>query len=363
MTKKILFLTDHYFPYVGGAELLHQKIAEFLVEQGWTVDVVTTSDPGRRKKEVIKGVTIHGVAKNRYLLMLSGLTKAWSLSRDCDVIQTTTYNAGLIGWIIGRLRKKPTFLIVHELLSTLWFKQMNPLLAGLYWCFERLLIALPFTHYIAVSKFTESQLLQRNIQSQKITVIPHGIDQTLFRPENRDPDLRSRLGYADEDFILLFFGRPGILKGAEFLVKAMKLGVSKNVKLLMLLSAMPASGYHHIKKLASGNPRIQILDSVPREKLPHYLNMANAVVVPSLQEGFGFSAVEACVCNRPVIVSHAGALPEVVFGKVIFTKPGDVTSLSGGIEKAMRGEWEQFPKKEFLWKNTLEAYLKLYNSI
>ncbi|MBI5411641.1 glycosyltransferase [Candidatus Peregrinibacteria bacterium] len=361
--RRILFIVDHYFPHIGGAEVVSQKVAEHMAQRGWWVTVLTSADPRRPQEAVINGVRVIGVARNRYLFTLLAIPKAFRLARDCDVIQTATYNAALVAWIVGRLRRRPVYLMVYELLNWLWFRTMNPFSAFLHWFFERFLIFLPFSHYIAISEFTQGQLIEKKIPQKKITMIYLGIDNSLFNSTSYNlqaTTLRKELGYSSSDFLLLFFGRPGILKGVEDLLQAMKILNGTNVKLLMLL---PDGGNVFPLSRIERGLGVSFLPSVPRSELPRYLSMADAVVVPSLQEGFGFSAVEACQAGCPVIASRVGALPETVSGKVIWTKPGDPRSLAKGIQKAVRGEWETIPPKHFSWPTALQKYDQLYSSI
>ncbi len=65
------------------------------------------------------------------------------------------------------------------------------------------------------------------------------------------------------------------------------------------------------------------------------------VVVPSLGEGFGMSALEAAERARPVIASNVGGLPEIVDDGVTgrLVAPGDPAALAAAIvELAMDGE-------------------------
>lgn len=367
----ILFLVDHYPPAVGGAETVYEHIAGLLAKKNHSATVLTTAHPGRPADTFLNGVRVVSAGTNRYFFMFAAVRHAWRLSRSADLIQTATYNAALIAWIIGRLRHKPVYLIVHELLRKLWFKTLNPLSALLHYAFEALIMALPFTHYIVFSEFTKHQLSSiLHTPYSQLSLIPHGIDLTLFNSQNADPRLRERLGYTDRDFVLLYFGRAGVLKGVDTLVESMNLLHQLQrpqgqpvPKLCLLLGKNPPSGYRRIQKKAAKNPKISFLDSVKRADLPAYLAMADAIVVPSLQEGFGFSAVETCAMNRPLIVSHAGALPENVFGRVIFVKPGDAHSLLLGILKALRGDWEHHEGTPKTWHEADQKYAALYENV
>lgn len=58
--------------------------------------------------------------------------------------------------------------------------------------------------------------------------------------------------------------------------------------------------------------RVRFLGHVPEDDLPGLYAHAACFVLPSHDEGFGLSALEAMACGTPVIVSNGGALPETV---------------------------------------------------
>jgi glycosyltransferase involved in cell wall biosynthesis len=66
---------------------------------------------------------------------------------------------------------------------------------------------------------------------------------------------------------------------------------------------------------------------VPDAELPHWYSAAEAVVLPSVDEGFGLPAIEAMACGTPVLASRAGALPEVVGDAGLLFEPRDTTAL------------------------------------
>ncbi len=62
---------------------------------------------------------------------------------------------------------------------------------------------------------------------------------------------------------------------------------------------------------------------------------ARAVVVPSLDEGFGLPALEAMACGVPVIVSPAGALPEVVGDAGLYAAPDAPAAWADALEACL----------------------------
>ena len=70
-----------------------------------------------------------------------------------------------------------------------------------------------------------------------------------------------------------------------------------------------------------------------QEQLVHLYRAATAVVIPSEREGLGLVAVEAQLCEAPVIAFQSGGLTDVVdHGRTgVLTPPGDVRALAAAM--------------------------------
>ena len=64
------------------------------------------------------------------------------------------------------------------------------------------------------------------------------------------------------------------------------------------------------------------------EELPALYRGARMLVLPSLAEGFGLTALEAMACGTPVITSNTSSLPEVVADAGLLVDPHDTTSIA-----------------------------------
>jgi glycosyltransferase involved in cell wall biosynthesis len=92
---------------------------------------------------------------------------------------------------------------------------------------------------------------------------------------------------------------------------------------------------------------------------------AQALVYPSLYEGFGLPILEAFSCGCPVVTSNISSMPEVAGGAAILVDPRDPESIAEGIKQAVKGRDQLVKKgfaraKDFSWekcaKETLEVY-------
>ena len=108
---------------------------------------------------------------------------------------------------------------------------------------------------------------------------------------------------------------------------------------------------------------IVVLDPVPLERLPDYINIADTVVIPSLSEGFGFSAVESCMMEKKVVVTDTGSLPEVTFGRVVKVPKADSRALAQGVIRMFNNDFEVIAPKTFTWGRALQEYDKVIHDL
>ncbi len=105
--------------------------------------------------------------------------------------------------------------------------------------------------------------------------------------------------------------------------------------------------------------RIRHLDYLDRVALSGVMQRAEALVFPSLLEGFGLPVVEAMACGVPVIVSRASSLPEVAGEAALYVDPHHPSDIAAAIgrlagdpglreclaararERAARFRWEE----------------------
>lgn len=242
---------------------------------------------------------------------------------------------------------------------------MNLLMAWLHRSLEFIIITMPFDHYISVSLYTADRIKRYGVKKYRISTIYNGIDYDLFDPQKTDgQSVRNKLGIRDE-FIYMYYGRPGISKGLEYLIRAVPLVSEKipGARLLMILGRMPVDGYKRITVLIRElclEKSIILLDPVPRDRLPSYIAASDCVVVPSLSEGFGFTAIEACAMHKPVVATNVASLPEVISGTFVLVPPSDPQALAEGIYTVYTRSVIPSAERRFYWSDCIDGYEKIY---
>lgn len=84
--------------------------------------------------------------------------------------------------------------------------------------------------------------------------------------------------------------------------------------------------------------RLVFLGRVPDQALPDVYRGAEALVFPSLYEGFGLPPLEAMACGTPVVSSTVTSLAEVVGDAAVVIDPLDVDSIADGIDRVLRDD-------------------------
>lgn len=221
---------------------------------------------------------------------------------------------------------------------------------------------------IVPSEFSKKELIRYfHINPEKIRVIPHGFDHEHFRL-NKTVKKSPVLGK-----YLLYVGAIGEeRKNLLFLIEVFKEIVKENPGLKLVLVGRSGPGSDKIKgKIKSlGLSQKVVITEFVNDLAPYY-QFAEALVFPSLYEGFGLPPLEAMACGIPVISSSATSLSEVVGDGGVLLSPTDKVAWVKNISKILSdtGYRERLIKKgliqaqKFSWEKSAKETIKVYNEI
>jgi glycosyltransferase involved in cell wall biosynthesis len=196
---------------------------------------------------------------------------------------------------------------------------------------------------IVPSQATADLFLQRFAPAGTLHVVLHGVDQDRFRPEEpapgADDGALAQVG-AREPYVL--FGPATIepRKDVPTLVRAFDAIAGNHPDVTLVLAGGRGWGWDEAAAAISAarhHDRIQALGFVPDSVVPALLRRAAAVAYPSLQEGFGLTALEALACGVPLVTTTGSAMEEVAEGAALLIPPGDAMRLASALDHVLAG--------------------------
>jgi len=110
---------------------------------------------------------------------------------------------------------------------------------------------------------------------------------------------------------------------------------------------------------------------IPLEDMPVLLSAAEALVFPSLDEGFGLPLIEAMACGCPVISSNRSAIPEVTGDAALLVDPENIEALVGAMKRVLDhpAEREELKRRgleraaQFSWEKTARETLAVFRRV
>jgi len=115
-------------------------------------------------------------------------------------------------------------------------------------------------------------------------------------------------------------------------------------------------------EILSLNDCVRFTGFVPDADVVHFFNTAQAVVLPSIAEGFGLPAMEGAACGTPVIATCNSPLPDLLSGGGIFIDPIQPIQLTAALRRILNDESKRSlmaeialkRAKEFTWRRSAQ---------
>lgn len=175
-------------------------------------------------------------------------------------------------------------------------------------------------HILTVSEYSRRRLIEQfNVSPAKVTAIPLAA-AAQFKPVDAMEVLQARTKHGWPDRFLLSVGSLEPRKNLGRLLIAWEAWPNRpeDLRLLVVGAAgrvFAGQGFDHVPD------GVQLLGRVEDTDLPSLYAAAEAMVYPSLYEGFGLPPLEAMACGTPVITSNTTSLPEVVGNAALLINP------------------------------------------
>ena len=344
---KILMLTWEYPPrVVGGISRVVYDLSHRLIKDGHEVTVVTYRDGEVPYYEDDKGVKVHRV--DNYMIQPNNFID-WILQLNFNMVERASQIIAEQGkfdvihahdWLVANAAKTlkhsfdiPIVATIHatEAGRNSGIREPNQkYINDTEW-----MLTYEANEVIVNSNYMKSEVQRLfGLPFEKINVVPNGVNLIKFTGMDRDYSFRRKYAM-DNEKIILFMGRLVYEKGVQNLIAAMP-------KVL--------ASYHDAKLVIAGKGGM--LDELKAQA--DYLGISNKVyfagymngkdvermykaadisVFPSTYEPFGIVALEGMLAERPIVVSDAGGLGEIVEHRVTGMKSycGNPNSIADSI--------------------------------
>jgi glycosyltransferase involved in cell wall biosynthesis len=163
-------------------------------------------------------------------------------------------------------------------------------------------------HVIAVSQ----RVRDRVCEGFPTTTILNGVDSARLGQTRPADDVRKQLGFSRDDFVIGSVGRFTREKQMNLLIDAVA-RLPHHFKLMLV-----GSGRREDELMRLANERIPGRHAfiAAHDYLGDYYRAMDAFSLVSAHEGFGLVIPEAMMCERPVIVTNVGCVPEVIRDRI-----------------------------------------------
>ncbi|MFS1663194.1 glycosyltransferase family 4 protein [Streptococcus sp. zg-JUN1979] len=328
---RIGLFTDTYFPQVSGVATSIRTLKEELEKQGHDVYIFTSTDPEVKRYEdptIIRLPSIPFVSFTDRRVVYRGLMSSYKIAKDyqLDIIHTQTeFSMGLLGkWIASALH----IPVVHTY-HTQYEDYVGYIAKGR-------LIKPGMVKYIIRGFMSDldgvicpSRIVLNLLEGYHVRIpkriIPTGIAvENYIREDISQADrhrLRSELGIAEDETMLMSLSRVSSEKNIQAIVKSLPSILSKNdkVKLVIVGDGPYLETLKDLSHSLDLDEHIVFTGMIAHDKVAYYYKACDFFISASTSETQGLTYIESLASRRPIIAQSNPYLDDVIDHKMFGT--------------------------------------------
>ena len=313
----------------------------------------------------------YGWAANDHVKIINCDKPIFSIAGQLEVIKKMPKDTKLFwspNFIIPIFSKGKVLATVHDVFHLAMPEYLSmPVRASARILFE--VLQHKADKIICVSHFSARELVRlTRIPEEKIQVIYNGVDNSWFHVTPKDNPYNRPY--------LLFVGNVKPHKNLSALLKAFSMLKDKIDHDLVVVGKRegfltPDNNLENAINNYNLHERVHFTGYIEDDLLKQYYVFADALVFPSLYEGFGLPPLEAMACGCPAVVSNAASLPEVCGDAALYFNPYKPEDIADKIllllnndnlrvDLAKRGKDRA---RLFTWERSAQETLKVINNL
>lgn len=347
---------------IGGAEIMLLRILEKLAEKNCVLRVISLSAEGKISGKIKKlGIPTYNLGINNWLNLPDKIISLWKLLKEeeQDIVQTWMYHSDLLGGAVSKIIGTPTIWSIHNnTIDKKFTKQSTRLVIHICANISKWIPS----KILCCSNVSKNMHIDYGYESQKMLVIPNGIDTDLFKPnEDYRTNFLKELNVSEDSRLIGFFARYDPQKDHQTFVKMASI-IKRNIPNIIFVLCGNQIDWNN-EKLVSFISNEGLQDCFHllgiRNDIPRLTASLDLCVSSSTSEAFPLIILEAMACGVPCVVTDVGDSGEIVgsTGEVVSTK--NPNALANACEKFLLMNKDDFKEKKILARERVAEYFTL----
>ncbi len=363
--KKILLVSNHFHPYIGGLEKFVFELSYSLANKGNKVDVLTFQYKKLKhieKKDNIRIIRLpcFEILGETYSIPNFFDPQYTTLKRELlkeqyDVVFTNTrfFTSTFIGY---KLAKKIKARLIHIEHGNQFVLHKNPLVTAVAWIYDQTwgrLVVSNAEIVVGISK--ECVNFAKKLGAKKTVVIHNSIHTKQFK---------SFITKRVKETTITYVGRLIYAKGIQHLIEAVK---DKDATIQIVGDGPYKKSLETLSK--NLNVKTNFWGQKNQKEIIEILSNTDIFINPSYSEGMPTSVLEAGAIGLPIIATDVGGTNEIIDNEIngLLIKPRSSEAIEKALKRLEDNKLrEQFSKKikekvlsKFDWNKAAEEFERL----